>query len=101
MTEGPPTCDRLHSRANLHSFTRGPRANSLLNHRQFSRAARRQPERPGRGSWEGQSADARSPDHEKIYGWREKRCFAAWQPALYFGGSARTFLAPHLQEHEK
>ena len=42
------------------------------------------------------------PYHEKIYGWREKRCFAAWQAVLYFRGSTRDIsLVPHLQEHEK
>ena len=43
-----------------------------------------------------------SPCYEKIYGWREKRCFAAWNAALYFGGSTRDIsLVPHEQEHEK
>jgi hypothetical protein len=43
-----------------------------------------------------------STDHEKFYGWLEKRCFAAWNAALYFGGSTRDIsLVPHEQEHEK
>ena len=38
-----------------------------------------------------------STDHEKFYGWLEKRCFAAWHAALYFGGSTRDIsLVPAL-----
>jgi hypothetical protein len=43
-----------------------------------------------------------SANHEKFWGWLEKRCFAAWHAALYFRGSTRDIsLVPHEQEHEK
>jgi hypothetical protein len=98
MTEGPPTCDRLHSRANLHSFTRGPRANSLIDLIANSRA---RPATAGNGrSWMGARMPVRSVMRKSMAGGRNdalrrgRRCSISGAPRGHFPRST-------LQEHEK